>query len=79
MRTLSARASIPIAVNRLYNANQVHPDDPGYNLRPELIESTYLLYALTRDVRYQQLAARMQRSVQVGSVVQCSAVQCSAV
>ena len=27
---------------------QVHPEDPGYNLRPEHIESTYLLHCLTQ-------------------------------
>jgi hypothetical protein len=27
---------------------QVHPEDPGYNLRPEHIESNYLLHCLTQ-------------------------------
>lgn len=46
---------------------QVHPEDPGYNLRPEHIESTYLLYAVTQ-VRG---GCRRGRSVCVGRLLAC--------
>lgn len=34
---------------------------PAYHLRPEIVESTYYLYRLTKDPRYLEMGARMWR------------------
>lgn len=43
---------IPVCLLDLYvcaaDMSKVDPEDPGYNLRPEHIESTYLLHCTTQ-------------------------------
>lgn len=43
-----------------FDLNQVHPRDPGYRLRPEHVESTFMLHALTGDPRYWEVARNIQ-------------------
>ena len=46
------------------DTSRINPDDPGYNLRPEHVESTYLLHATTGDPRYLKTARSL---LQVGA------------
>ena len=48
----------------------ISPHDPGYNLRPEHIESTFYLSAVTKDPQYLQLAADIM------SVIEQSKTKC---
>ncbi|GFR52408.1 hypothetical protein Agub_g14979, partial [Astrephomene gubernaculifera] len=50
---------------------KVHPEDPGYNLRPEHIESTYLLHCLTQDPLYLRVAANIQHTLHTHNRVKC--------
>lgn len=50
---------------------QVSAEDPGYNLRPEHIESTYMLHALTGDPTYRSLAARFQQTLAATNKAKC--------
>jgi ER degradation enhancer, mannosidase alpha-like 2 len=53
----------------MWNLNGVEPEsydyasrkvtDPGYPLRPEIVESTFYLYRLTGDARYRAMGRRM--------------------
>jgi hypothetical protein len=45
------------------DTSRINPDDPGYNLRPEHVESTYLLHATTGNPRYLKTARSL---LQVG-------------
>lgn len=38
------------------DTQRINPEDPGYNLRPEHVESTYLLYATTGNPVYLKTA-----------------------
>jgi len=44
----------------IHTHTQVSPADPGYQLRPEHIESNFLLYAYTQDPAYVDNARRIQ-------------------
>ncbi|KAF5837668.1 glycoside hydrolase [Dunaliella salina] len=50
---------------------QIDPHDPGYQLRPESIESNYILYALTQDPKYLDVARRIQRILNTHNRVKC--------
>ncbi|GIL75349.1 hypothetical protein Vretimale_8025 [Volvox reticuliferus] len=51
--------------------SKVHPEDPGYNLRPEHIESTYLLHCVTQDPYYLRVAANIQSTLATHNRVKC--------
>lgn len=66
----TARAArLMVSMNRLWTTFGVEPEEmdystmtivyPGYPLRPESIESTYYLYVLTGDPRWQQMGGAM--------------------
>ena len=54
---------------RMWNVNGIEPEvydyvsgktvDPRYPLRPEIVESTYYLYHLTRDPAYRRMGAKL--------------------
>lgn len=43
---------------------QLEPDDPRYLLRPEFVESLFVLYRVTKDVRYQDMAWQIFQHLQ---------------
>lgn len=49
----------------------MHPDDPGYHLRPEHIESTYVLHAVTGNPQLLETAANIQQTLQQQNRVDC--------
>ncbi|KXZ51047.1 hypothetical protein GPECTOR_14g34 [Gonium pectorale] len=51
--------------------SKVHPEDPGYNLRPEHIESTYLLHCLTQNPHYLRVARNIQSTIADHNRVAC--------
>ncbi|KAG2422537.1 hypothetical protein HYH02_015424 [Chlamydomonas schloesseri] len=55
--------------------SKVHPEDPGYNLRPEHIESTYLLHCLTQNPHYLRVASNIQSTLHTHNRVQCGYTQ----
>lgn len=71
----SARAArLMASVDRMWTTFGVEPeafdystmaigDYPGYELRPESLESAYYLYRLTGDVRYQRMGEAMWRAI----------------
>ncbi|KAJ9523159.1 hypothetical protein QJQ45_024102 [Haematococcus lacustris] len=54
---------------------KVHPDDAGYNLRPEHVESTYMLHATSGDPHYLKLARRLQKTLVRSSTTRCGYAQ----
>lgn len=42
-----------------WNLKEVHSADPGYRLRPEHIESNFMLFSLTGSMEYVQIAANI--------------------
>eukprot|EP00210_Caulerpa_lentillifera_P000597 g578.t1 len=48
-----------------------HPEQSGYPLRPELIESTYLLYSATKDPHYLELGRVLHKSLLSTNTSQC--------
>jgi len=67
----TARAArLMVSVNRMWTTFGIEPEtldyatmtigaEPGYELRPESLESAYYLYRLTGDERYQRMGAAM--------------------
>ncbi|GAX82662.1 hypothetical protein CEUSTIGMA_g10088.t1 [Chlamydomonas eustigma] len=51
--------------------NKVHPNDPGYNLRPEHVESTFMLHSLTGNPEYLDIAAKMQETLVKHNKAKC--------
>ncbi|DBB03198.1 TPA: hypothetical protein ACH3X1_000010 [Trebouxia sp. C0004] len=52
-------------------ASQRHPLQKGYPLRPELMESTYLLYAATRDPTLLEVGRTIQATLAEGNKQKC--------
>jgi ER degradation enhancer, mannosidase alpha-like 2 len=71
----TARAGrLMISVNRMWTTFGIEPetldystmtigDEPGYELRPESLESAYYLYRLTGDERYRKMGAAMWTAI----------------
>jgi mannosidase alpha-like ER degradation enhancer 2 len=62
------------SVNRMWTTFGIEPetldyatmrigDEPGYELRPEALESAYYLYRLTGDERYRRMGAAMWSAI----------------
>ncbi|GMH33547.1 hypothetical protein BSKO_01381 [Bryopsis sp. KO-2023] len=49
-----------------------HPQETGYPLRPELIESTYLLHSATRDPHYLEVGRCFHKAVQSTGTGTCA-------
>ena len=69
MRTLAVL--IPSPLPCCCCTSQVHPQDPGYNLRPEHVESTYMLHCLTGSDLYLDIASKLQETLQKHNRVKC--------
>ncbi|HEY4649493.1 MAG TPA: glycoside hydrolase family 47 protein, partial [Gemmatimonadales bacterium] len=71
----TARAeNLMVSVNRMWTTFGVEPEEldystmtigayPGYELRPESLESAYYLYRLTGNARYRRMGAAMWRAI----------------
>ncbi|DBA72271.1 TPA: hypothetical protein ACH3X2_010653 [Trebouxia sp. C0005] len=53
------------------SASERHPLQKGYPLRPELMESTYLLYAATRDPTLLEVGRTLQATLAEGNKQKC--------
>ncbi|MEW5301076.1 MAG: hypothetical protein WDW36_003957 [Sanguina aurantia] len=53
------------------DASNLHPEEAGHNLRPEHIESTYVLHAVTGDPHYLRVARNIQATLVRHNKVAC--------